>query len=431
MVETGAADAASRPPDAESSPRPPGRRRPWLALIAIAIVAAVLLSVSGSLRGGSSTVPSPPATGGPSSASPGASGVVASGSVAPSPTDGASRPPVASPGDEDYLLMPREELMALPTSGAAWEALLAVADGPQGRPDLTDQNERHGVIALASALIYARTGEPAYREQARVAVMAAIGTERPGADNSILSLGRQLGAYVLAADLIRLDGDDDVTFRRWLSSLRTRELGGHGRWRTLRGTHEDSANNWGAFAGASRIAASLYLGDAEDVERAADVLRGFLGDASAWDDFQPVEGSRSWACDPSSYTPVNPPCERDGIDLDGAIVRDISRSGRLRWPPGEAGIRYTLESLQGLVLQAELLYRAGRGDPWGWSDSALRRAARIVTASGADGGRSWEHSEPSRYVPWLLNARYEGVDVPTEPAGFGRVFGYTDWLYGS
>ena len=53
-----------------------------------------------------------------------------------------------------------------------------------------------------------------------------------------------------------------------------------------------------------------------------------------------------------------------------------------------------------------------------------------MTRSGDAGGLTWNRSEVSYYVPWILNARY-GLDLPTRPAGFGRVFGYTDWLYGS
>ena len=285
-------------------------------------------------------------------------------------------------------------------------------------------------MTLATALVFARTGDPAYGDRARSQIMAAIGTEQVGANNSILSLGRQLGAYVLAADFIGLSGPDDDRFRSWLDAIRTRELGGHGRWRTLTGTHEDAPNNWGSFTGASRIAASLYLGDTADVARAAQVLRGFLGDRGSWSRFQGVEGAKSWACDPDDYTPVNPPCTRDGIDLDGAIVRDIDRGGNRKWPPGRDGIGYTLESLQGLSLQAELLTVNGFGDAWTWSDEALKRAAGIVSRSGEAGGLTWNRSEVSYHVPWLLNARY-GLDLPTEPAGFGRVFGYTDWLYGS
>ena len=77
---------------------------------------------------------------------------------------------------------------------------------------------------------------------------------------------------------------------------------------------------------------------------------------------------------------MNPPCARDGIELDGAIVRDIDRGGNREWPPGATGIGYTLESLQGLSLQAELLTVNGFGDAWTWSDEALSRAAASYPA---------------------------------------------------
>jgi hypothetical protein len=418
----------------------PARQGPrrWLAVIPVAVIAVGVLVFSGALPFDGSATVDP--TGAPGTERPSPSGTASPTGIATptaSPTasaDATGTPaPTASPGPQDptdYLLMSRADLAALPTSGPAWDAMLAIADASPGEPDLSNQDERHGVNTLAAALVYARTGEARYREHARSAIMDAIGTERTGADNSILALGRQLGAYVLAADFIGLDGTDDERFRRWLRDIRTDELGGHGRWRALSDTHEDSANNWGAFAGASRLAASLYLDDASDVERAARVLRGFLGDRGAWARFQPVEGSADWACNARRYTPINPPCARDGIDLDGAIVRDISRGGNLEWPPGEAGIRYTLEALQGLVLQTELLYQNGHEDAWEWSDAALRRAAALVSASGAAGGDTWNGTEPNRHVPWILNARY-GLDLPTRPAGIGRVFGYTDWLYGS
>lgn len=405
-------------------PRPPRRSLPiLLAAVIVAVVALVALSWlpppgpdAGSPSPSVATVPT------------GTAGTTPGATASPSPSESLPPPPSSRPPG-DFLLMSKAEFIALPTSGPAWESLVSWANEPAGTPDLRDQDSRHGVITLASALVYARTGDPAFRERASSQIMDAIGTERVGADNSILALGRQLGAYVLAADFVGLPGPDDERFRAWLDDVRTRELGGHGRWTSLVGTHEDAPNNWGSFTGASRIAASLYLGDTADVQRAAQVLKGFLGDRSAWDRFQPVEGAASWACDPPKYTPVNPTCAKGGIDLDGAIVRDIDRGGNRKWPPGRDGIGYTLESLQGLSFQAELLTVNGYGDVWTWSDSAIRRAAGIVTRSGEAGGLTWNRSAVSFHVPWLLNARY-GLDLPTEPAGIGRIFGYTDWLYG-
>lgn len=337
---------------------------------------------------------------------------------------------------DHYLLMPRSELLSLPTSGRAWSALKTVADGSWGKPDLCDEDVKHGTKVLAGALVFARTGAAGYDTKTRNAIVSAMGTER-NTDCGVLSIGRQLGAYVLAADFVRLN---DGAFRSWLSGMRTRVFTGHSRWQTLVGTHSDSANNWGAFAGASRIAASLFLGDTEDVARAAKVLRGFLGDRGAWNAFRGQSSTvgslgdtvSAWACDasPDGFVPINPACTRSGINLEGAIVNDVSRDDLgLTWPVGPTGIGYTLESLQGLMLQTELLYRNGYGGAWGWSSSALRQAAGLVTRNGLAGGPTWNRSTVSHHVPWLLNLRY-GLRLPTRPADYGRTFGYTDWLYG-
>jgi hypothetical protein len=333
----------------------------------------------------------------------------------------------------DYLLMSRSALMALPVSGTAWTNLRNVAAGSLGTPNLCDQNDDHHLRTLAAALVYARTGAAAYGTKARGGVMAAIGTQRVGCDNAVLALGRQLAAYVLAADFANLRGTaSDATFRTWLSAIRTKIIGGHSIWDSLEHTQHDSSNNWGAYAGAARIAASLYLGDTSDVSQASRITRGFLGDRSAFAGFETNISSAalSWSCtgNASTYTPVNAACSRRGVDVDGAVVSDVSRSGPLSWPPGSTGIAYQLDSIQGLGLQVELLYQNGYSAAWDWSSDALKRMANFVTRSRASGGTGWNGTKAARQMPWLLNLRY-GTNIPTTTAGIGRAIGFTDWLY--
>ena len=163
------------------------------------------------------------------------------------------------------------------------------------------------------------------------------------------------------------------------------------------------------------------------------MTRGFLGDRAAYKGFTMQLGSAglSWSClSAATYTPENKACTKSGINVDGAFVTDISRGGSLRWPPGDDGVSYQLESIQGMGLQVELLYRAGYTAAWGWSSKAMNRAAGVVTRSKASGGKGWNETNAARQMPWLLNKRY-GTKIPTVESNMGRAIGFTDWLWGA
>jgi hypothetical protein len=316
------------------------------------------------------------------------------------------------------LIASPQELAVLPTSGTAWTYLKGVADGALGLPDLTDQDNKHDVKTLAVALVANRLNSDTYRTKARLAILSAMGTEVVEAENSILALGRQLGAYVLAADLIGLSGPEDIAFRTWLAGIRTRELGGHGRYRTLKGTCEDSPHNWGTFACASLIAANRYLGDDAAVARSWAVFRGLTGDRSAYAGFENL-ASDIWACPGVAFTPANSGCPSDIVRF-GAFVKDVTRGADPPTPDG-AGLSYTAEILQGIALQAELLQRAGYSGAW----DRLRPAFEWARRNGALNLSSVDY-----HVTWWANERLDWT-LGTRPAVMGRVFGYTDWLYGS
>ena len=97
-----------------------------------------------------------------------------------------------------------------------------------------------------------------YRIEVRQQLGLVMNTER---DGRTLALGRELAAYVIAADLIRLPvydaAFDTHEFRPWLRRALTETLAG----RTLQSTHADRPNNWGTHAGASRAAVAAYLED--------------------------------------------------------------------------------------------------------------------------------------------------------------------------
>lgn len=330
------------------------------------------------------------------------------------------------------------ELMSLPTSGAAWDKLRSTAYGSWGTADLKNQDNKHDIYVLAGALVYARTGDAALRSKVRDAIIAAKRSMDESSEwqttNGVLAAGRQLGAYVISADLINLKSFDtaaDNEFRSWLSSVRTTDIGTHGRWKNIRFTCENATANWSAFACASRIAASIYLGDTADVKRSANIIRALFGERNYYPPDAPGSNGYfqhtaayqiSWTCNEATWTGINPPCMKSGVNLDGVILEDVSRGGGCCIAQG-AGISYSWESLQGFFVSAELLYRTGAyGDPYSWSNQALKRAMDFMQRSG------WGISNVSAYVPWMANFRYR-TSYPVTAVVSGRVMSWGDWLY--
>ena len=326
----------------------------------------------------------------------------------------------------DYLLLPRRELMALPTSGQAWRYVREVAASAWEAPELHDQDNRTNVKALAAALVYARTGDAAMRAKAREALLEMLPTYDLPMDGA-LGPARQIAGWVLVADFIGLDGAADDAFRGLLRRALTHPIGTHPRWGgSLAACQEDADNNWGAWCSASRIAAALYLRDATVLARSERVFRGFLGDRGAWSHFKGqgtkngilTAATRSWSCNdaPNVYVPTNPSCG----DRSGAFPGDASRSG----PYTTLNAMYQSETTAAVVLSTELLYQNGYGRAWSFR-GALARIAKFDATHGA-----WNLGFVQRNWPWLINRRL-GTHYPTLPARYGRSLGYTDWLYGS
>src|SRR5262245_15817792 len=80
-------------------------------------------------------------------------------------------------GDRIGIWTNARELARLPMRGAAWNALLADSNLAVGIPNVANQDDVADVITLAKALVYARTGNAAKRQEAVNACMAAIGSE--------------------------------------------------------------------------------------------------------------------------------------------------------------------------------------------------------------------------------------------------------------
>jgi hypothetical protein len=305
------------------------------------------------------------------------------------------------------------ELASQPTSGKAWQNVLDAAQESTQSPNASDQDDPTNVRVLAKALVYARTGQESYRQEVIEACRAVIGTEAGG---RTLALGRELLAYVIAAELVELPSDLNASFRSWLSDVRHSSLSG----KTLISTHEDRPNNWGTHAGASRMAASLYVGDTADLDRAAQVFHGWLGNHSAYDGFS--FGDLAWQANPGNPVGINPTGSTiDGHSVDGVLPDDQRRGGGFQWPPPAEN--YVWEALQGAIAQAVILDRAGY-DVWNWQDKALLRAVNWLHQQAsfpADGDDTW--------IPHLVNHFYGKSFPAPSPARSGKNMGFTDWTH--
>src|SRR5262245_12225001 len=313
----------------------------------------------------------------------------------------------------DGIWISPKDLASLPTEGPSWEQLVQEAQQPAEHPNVSDQDEHTNVRVLAKALVAARTGNDDLRFQVVDAIHAVIGTEK-GARS--LAVGRKLAAYVIAAELVHLPPEEDARFRAWLRDLLGKKLRGE----SLRSTHERRPNNWGTHAGASRAAVAAYLGDRAEMERTAQVFRGWLGDRSAYAEFE--FGEMGWQADRAHPVGINPKgANRDGHSIDGVLPDDQRRAGGFTWPPPHEN--YVYGALQGALTQAMILHRAGY-DVWEWSDRALLRAF------------TWLQQE-AQYPPtgddtWLaplvdsVYGTHFWDGKPTEP---GKNLGWTDWTH--
>jgi hypothetical protein len=278
---------------------------------------------------------------------------------------------VTTAGSGDYVLLSRADLLSRPMSGAAWTTLKTWADKPAGAPNLSDQNDQDDVVALAKSIVFARTGVASYRTDAIQMLRSAVGTELPG---DALGVARNVAPLALAADFL---GWHDATWSSWLGKLRT--WPNPDRAYTLISNQMKRPNNWGTHAGASRIAVDLYLGDRTDLAAAAAVFRGWAGERSAYASF--TYGELSWQANRSSPVGVNPVgAVVLGMNVDGILPDDMRRGG-VAVTVGAAGISYTWEALQGAVLGATLLSRAGFSS-WQWGDQAVRRAVARMYSMG-------------------------------------------------
>jgi hypothetical protein len=325
--------------------------------------------------------------------------------------------PAGTPTPSKGIWISPAEVRALPMSGTAWSKVREEAYSDWGRVDLADNGSTHDTSTLAGALVAVRTGDAALRTKVRSALAQLTATTRYA---RVLEMSRSIPSYVIAADLVGLDPNQDRAFRVFLSGLRTRPLEGHSGGDSLLATALRSPSNWGTMARAAMAAIDLYLGDRTQLGQVATAHRAFLGERVA---DQLVFSSTRWHANPADKAGINRRGATLGsLGVDGVLPEDQRRTGE---PSGSTAPRgsYPWEALQGAVVTGVLLDRAGVVG-FAAGDDALRRAYSWLTgpnANAASGDDLWQ--------PWLVNS-IRGTRFPTAPTKSpGKNMAWTDWTH--
>lgn len=309
------------------------------------------------------------------------------------------------------------EISGLATNSVQWTNLVDEADQAFFNIHISDSNEWADVATMAKALVYARTGDSQLRTEVIDACSDAISTESGG---SSLALGRNLAGFIIAADLVNLPQVDDMLFRDWLRTMLTNTMSDS---MSLTTAHEAKANDIGTYAGGARAAIAAYLQEWDELDRVAQVFKGWVGDTTSYSGFTDFGTNLTWQADTNAPVGINPlGATIQGVNVDGALpvaLQEVSGFTNTL-PQGD----YAYEHLQGALLQAVILGRAGY-DVWEWEDEAMLRAyewAEEEAASSPAGDDSWQ--------PFIINKAYQANHLPTPTvSSHGKNIAPTDWTH--
>lgn len=349
-------------------------------------------------------------------------------------------PPEARPG----IWVDPEALADYPASGPAWEAIEDEASGDLGTADVSDQDSEHDTRTLAAALVCVRLEDPGVCDKARAAVVSAIGTEEGG---RWLAVGRNMVAYVIAADLLGLRADDDPEsdgskVEAWFANMQER---------TLQHNNDPdeqvplvsfgSGSNASAQEGAVYIALAAFLEDEDRLEHGWETYRTYVCDPGATDpeNIDLDKGIQAgWAHDDDDPCAIAPagaekvvpgglPGAGETHRLDGAIINDMRRGDDYQWPP--VYTQYPWVGIEGFVSAAVLLDRAGY-PAFQIADEAPWRALDYLWfLREQTGDDAWFDGKRADEMTHLVNVAYD-EDWPTQEAvGAGRIVGFTDWTH--
>ena len=115
----------------------------------------------------------------------------------------------------------------------------------------------------------------------------------------------------------------------------------------------------------SRLDDNEHIAAIAELERTAQVLKGFLGDRESYAAFD-FPKDLSWQVGPTRPVSINPAgATKNGLTIDGALTEEMRRGCPFQIPPCPTA--YPWEGLQGIIVDAMILYRRGY-DVWNWEE---------------------------------------------------------------
>lgn len=342
-----------------------------------------------------------------------------------------------------------------PAWKAVWDAArIARAEAAS----IWDHNSNNNVQILAAAIVFARNGDSVFRQRVIAAIekLVAVGNPRnlfpdddgcpeddpvdSGGLNRTLAWGRELGAYVLAADLVDYRTDE---LSEWLTNMTDVWEGCEGR--TMRRSFFDRPNNWGLMNFGSLVAVDAYFGDVESLNAMRDhFIRGLQGPAPTPPECKQAECFQygrddTWHCDGADPRLINPPCvvtcdDGSTVDFGGLIPDDQRRSGSFFMtscdsPTADAHIS---DWITGAVMAARILERVGL-EIWTAGDFALKRMieAHVFTHPQLfENDKGFQCEGPYNCKSWvmpILEQAY-GISLPSAGIGASKNAGYGAYI---
>jgi hypothetical protein len=349
------------------------------------------------------------------------------------------------PAQSSGIWLDNSTLDNLSQNTSAFNSLEDTATASNPFEPVCDQDSQHDTRTLAKALYGVATDNANMQFGAISSIAAAVGTEEDhpscGSSGSTLprwlSVGRNLGAYVIAADVLRsvdvVSASVDGWFADFLDGTITLQNNNNpGVQEPLSTSAWNTGANASAQQGFVRSALAAYLGNDTILANEFLRFRKYVGDrTSTWDLEQTDATQDTWQRVPADPVGiVEPGPTKNGCRWDGAVAWDMARTGAYSCTPDfDNDGQYPWVGLEGAIPAAMILQRQGFHAFEAVTNAINRSLDFLWDVRQRTGDARWFDGSRGNDVIQLVNHAYGENHLFVGPAGNGRTVGWTDWTH--